>query len=426
MMNVFMRNWAVILLLALAFLMVTLLFETSWPVAYVYVDTVPTGADITDGTGFLWTSPAWIPVQSAGLTISLTHPDRVPLDTILVPEMSGQPVIIYLPYLFPVIITSEPEGADVVVNGILHGITPAVMQLDSPGLHHVRLTVDRIVSVQDSFTVLANSPCSLHWSLPSLYSDDLLEIPSGASGTLQISALGEPMDTLPGYFIARYEVTNADFREYLMDLEPDPKADTTNRWGRTDILEEIFRGDYPIPFYLGAEGGWNILDGLESLPVAGLSCDAAESYCRWLSSRDTTELIYRLPTEEEWLAAALAGGHGPWPWGSRRPDGNLLNLSDSNEELLRRHPSITDGFVQAAPVGSFPPNRWGMYDMAGNVWEWCSSVDPDSSPVARGGSWISSMDDCRCTARMRPPSELGFAFVGFRIAATRIDTSEER
>lgn len=414
----FLRNWAVILLSAMMILLVTLLFDTSRPVAYVQVLSVPSGAEVSDGEGFCWIAPVRIPVKHDGLSITLTYPGRVPVDTILVPDMSGEKVIIHLPYRFSVDLSSEPSGASIQLDGSFRGYTPTRVFLDSPGIHQVILVVDELIVLEDSFSLLSNVPRSFHRVLPEQYSDDLILVPSGAAGTVRLSSMNEPVDTLAAYLISRYEVTNTEFLQYLSELESSPRKDTSNRWGRTDTIEEIFQGDYPIPFYISPSGEWAIRDGLEEYPVSGLSFKAAEAYCTWLSSNDTLGLSYRLPEEEEWFAAAIAGGSGPWPWGSRRPDGSLLNLSDSNEELLGRHPSIDDGFTHAAPVGSFPANAWGLYDIAGNVWEWCQPVHPDSSPVVRGGSWLSSMEDCECKARMRPEPGLGYPYIGLRIAAS--------
>lgn len=418
MVGIFLRNWSVILLSAMTILLITLLFDTSWPVAYVQVLSVPSGAEISDGAGFYWIAPARIPVQHDGLSVTLKYPGHVPVDTFLVPDMSDNKIIIHLPYRFSVGLSSEPSGASVQVDGSFIGYTPTHAFLDSPGIHQVVLIADDMIILKDSISLLSNTPRNFHWILPELHSDNLILVPPGAAGTVRLSTTNEPVDTLAAYLFSRYEVTNTEFLRYLNELEPSPRKDSLNRWGRTDTIEELFPGDYPIPFHISPSGGWVIQDGLEEFPVSGLSFKAAEAYCIWLSSNDTLGLSYRIPEEEEWLTAAYAGGSGPWPWGSRRPDGSLLNLSDSNEELLRRHPSIDDGFTHAAPVGSYPANAWGLYDTAGNVWEWCQPVHPDSSPAVRGGSWLSSMEDCKCKARMRPESGLGYPYIGLRIVAS--------
>ncbi len=408
-MKLFLEHWALMLLSTLVVLLVMLIIDTSWPVAYVYVVSTPAEATISDSEGFIWMTPARIPVQHDGLMISVSHPERVPIDTLLLPEMSDEPVLISLPYKFPVEILSDPPGASVVLNGSFIGYTPLNVSIDVPGVHYLSLTLDNLIVLEDSISLLSNTPDTLHYILPQLHQSGMILVPPEA---------GRSDDILHPYLIARYEVTNRDFCEYLRVLEHAPTRDTTNRWGRTDIIEEMFPSDYPLHFYINTSGVWAVRDGLENLPIAGLNCGAAEEYCEWLTSLDTSGITYRLPTEKEWYTAALAGGSGPWPWGSRRPDGNLLNLSDVSEDMLRRHPSIDDGFPFSAPVGSFPCNNWGLYDMAGNVWEYCRPVHVDSPLVAMGGSWLSSMDDCRCDAIMYPDTGLGYPFIGFRTAAT--------
>lgn len=413
-MKFILAHWALILLSSLTILLVTLILDTSWPVAYVYVVSTPTGATVSDCDGYSWTTPARIPVQHEGMIIAVSHPGRVPVDTVLLPEMSDEPVLISLLYRFPVEISSEPSGASVVLDGSFIGHTPLNVSIDDPGIHHLILALESLIVLEDSVLLLSNSPDSFHYVLPRLHTSGMILIPP---------EVGRPGDILQSYLIARYEVTNREFCEYLRILEPAPTRDTTNRWGRTDTIENMFPSDYPLFFYINTSGEWAIQDGLENHPVAGLTCRTADEYCAWLSSVDTSGITYRLPTEKEWYTAALAGGSGPWPWGSRRPDGNLLNLSDRSENMLRRHPSIYDGFSYSAPVGSFPHNNWGLCDMAGNVWEYCQPLHVDSPVVVRGGGWLSSMDDCRCDARMYPDTGLGYTYIGFRTAAS-IDSKE--
>lgn len=97
------------------------------------------------------------------------------------------------------------------------------------------------------------------------------------------------------------------------------------------------------------------------LPVDTVSWEGARDYCKKLGSR--------LPTEAEWEYAARAGTEGEFYWGEKIT-GKEANFCDSTCELNNRNPDLTDGFKNSAPVGSFPPNAFGLYDMAGNVSEW--------------------------------------------------------
>ena len=97
------------------------------------------------------------------------------------------------------------------------------------------------------------------------------------------------------------------------------------------------------------------------LPVDSLTWDEASDYCK--------KTGMRLPTEAEWEYAARAGTTTPFYWGATL-SGKEANFCDSTCELNIREPRVTDGFKHTAPVGTFPPNPFGLYDMAGNVSEW--------------------------------------------------------
>jgi formylglycine-generating enzyme required for sulfatase activity len=110
----------------------------------------------------------------------------------------------------------------------------------------------------------------------------------------------------------------------------------------------------------------------DSLPVYGVSWDDAEAYVTWLS-RETGH-HYRLPSATEWEYAARAGTTTTYHWGNDLGK-NLANCLDCESAFTGKH----------APVGSFPPNRWKLYDMHGNVWEWTKDcVDPNSAPPPSG------------------------------------------
>ena len=162
-------------------------------------------------------------------------------------------------------------------------------------------------------------------------------------------------------------------------------------------------------------------------PVEQVSWNNVLEFCQKLSQK--TGNIYRLPWEAEWEYACRAGTTTPFYFGDTiTPD--LVNY-DGNypyagapKGLLRQ---------QTTDVGSFPPNPFGLYDMHGNVWEWCSDCyqdhynDPPNhrsswekgthpSRVQRGGSWINSAVYCRSAYRDRYPAGLRHSNLGFRVA----------
>jgi len=116
-------------------------------------------------------------------------------------------------------------------------------------------------------------------------------------------------------------------------------------------------------------------------PVCGVSWDDAQAFCRWLTAKERRKGVlgenqtYRLPTDAEW---SIAVGNDRYPWGNQWPPplgaGNYAGseAADGNwSSDLGIIPGYQDGFARTSPVGSFTPNRYGLYDMGGNVWQWC-------------------------------------------------------
>ena len=395
-----MEHWVVVLLATCFVLLVSILLTAPWPVDHVLLESVPGGARVTVPSGYTWVTPAWIPVPERGIRVTLEHPDRASVDTTLVP---GTGVVrVFLPYLFRLLITSDPPGAKVLFDGVYAGRTPCEATTGVPGIHILGFDCGDSIFYEDTLCLLINRPDTVFRRLPVALDHDMVLLP--------------PSDSAGRFAVSRFEVTNGDFCGYLRYLEPAPVIDSTARWGRTPLVESLFPVDYTVPFHVDSSGRWAVNAGMEDHPVAGVSPAAAGGYCEWLTeNRGGDTLVFRLPTPAEWEAAYLAGGRGPWPWGGAVPSGGMLNLSDVNEIFLARHPDIDDGFPETAPVGTYPPNGWGLYDMAGNLWEYCVPEDRADVIRARGGSWLSSMDDCRFDAVLYPDTTLGYPFIGFRV-----------
>jgi len=150
-----------------------------------------------------------------------------------------------------------------------------------------------------------------------------------------------------------------------------------------------------------------------------VSWNDAVEFCRRLSEK--TGRNARLPTEAEWEYACRAGTTTPYPFGDTLTD-ERAHFGGSARGGPEREGT--------KPVGSFPANAWGLHDMHGNVWEWCSDwhgaypaeavVDPQGastglSRAIRGGSWFNLPHLCRSASRWLGP-KYSYSSVGFRIA----------
>ena len=171
-------------------------------------------------------------------------------------------------------------------------------------------------------------------------------------------------------------------------------------------------------------------------PVTGVSWEQAQQYVDWL--RRHTGKPYRLPSEVEWEYAARAGSEAQYTWGNLDTvTCRYANAFDVSGQAAQ--PNWTwaiacdDGHAQAAPVGNYPPNAWGLHDMLGNVWEWvadCWHANYIGSPrdasawveadctkrVNRGGGWGNHPRSLRVSNRDGDRSDARSDGMGFRVA----------
>ncbi len=163
--------------------------------------------------------------------------------------------------------------------------------------------------------------------------------------------------------------------------------------------------------------------GCSGHPANGVNWYGASAYCQWLADR--TGKPYRLPTEAEWEKAARGGlENRRYPWGDHAARG----LAQFNQTWVDPKHTIS-------PVGAYPPNRFGLNDLVGNLWEWCADwydagyyqTSPPTNPqgpesgatkVLRGGSWGSLDFQVRCGIRLGEFPGVSDSGIGFRLART--------
>lgn len=147
------------------------------------------------------------------------------------------------------------------------------------------------------------------------------------------------------------------------------KIDYRLAFGATEITNEQYR------YFLSANQSGSLgrfPKGRDQFPVTGISWDEAEAYVSWLSRASGHH--YRLPSASEWEYAARAGTSTMYSWGD--------NVGENRANCLNCN---TDFAGKTAPVKSFDPNPWGLYDMHGNVWEWTGDcIDANSAPPPNG------------------------------------------
>ncbi|MBN1824695.1 MAG: SUMF1/EgtB/PvdO family nonheme iron enzyme [Candidatus Eisenbacteria bacterium] len=253
-----------------------------------------------------------------------------------------------------------------------------------------------------------------------------------------------------GFYLGKYEVTNGEYRDMLQWA-----YDQSYVAVEDSLVVDNIVGDLPLPLVVFDrfcqlsfhEGVFSVAEGKENHPMIDVTWYGAAAYCDWLCIREEIQPTYdhsswfwpfsdedpyeatgyRLPTDAEWEYAARFDDGRLYPWGDDPPDYGRANYMQC----------IGGDAPKTSPVGSYPaaPSSLGLYDMAGNVWEWCydwHSCSPGTSAVIdpigridgahcpgrvlRSGSWFSYEDRMRAASRYWFKPWNSFYNFGFRIA----------
>jgi len=281
--------------------------------------------------------------------------------------------------------------------------------------------------------------------------DALIRIEGGVFRMGTNAADGFPSDgegpirevRLDSFRISPYAVTNAEFRAFVDDTGYVTEAE---RFGWSYVFhllaseetrERVKDVPQQVPWWLVVEGAcWAKPEGPDSTiddrmdhPVVHISWNDAEAYCTWSGTR--------LPTEAEWEYAARGGLAGKtYPWGDLlKPDGkHMCNIWQGKFPVKN---NASDGYVGTAPVDAYEPNGYGLYNVSGNVWEWCADwfspgyhrqtaaenpryTKETERRSMRGGSYLCHRSYCnryRVAARSGNTPDSSTGNCGFRVAA---------
>ncbi|WP_028611379.1 formylglycine-generating enzyme family protein [Paenibacillus harenae] len=279
----------------------------------------------------------------------------------------------------------------------------------------------------------------------------LIALPGGEFEMGTNSADGFPADgegpvrkvTVSPFRISPYAVTNEQFRTfvqatgYVTEAERFGWSFVFHLLASEETQEKVKNVPQQVPWWLVVEGAYwakpegpdsNIENRLDH-PVVHVSWRDAEAYCRWSGTR--------LPTEAEWEYAARGGlSRKTYPWGDLlKQDGkHMCNIWQGKFPVKN---NASDGYVGTAPVNAYKANGYGLYNMSGNVWEWCADwfspgyhkqtdsvnprfAQPTGKRSMRGGSYLCHRSYCnryRLAARSSNTPDSSTGNCGFRVVA---------
>jgi len=376
-----------------------------------------------------------------GLQVSATQEIPVPPADVAPSRRTGRLEVIEPAKL---LITSEPSGASVEIDGRSAGVTPLAAELKA-GTYSVKVTLEGYQAWERRLRFNGEGDADLSATLQRrLWRPGELLAPS---------SLGMKFAYIP---TGQFMMGSPASEEGHDDGELQHRVRISKPFGMG--IHQVTRGQFAA--FASAAGyqteaekeGWSYawkgkewakvngvcwrkpgFDQDDNHPVVCVSWNDAQEFMQWLSQQD--DRLYHLPTEAQWEYACRAGTQTTYPWGDS-PDAakGWANCADITAKA--KFPNWTtfnwaDGFVYTSPVGSFRSSTWGLYDMIGNVLEWCEDrygeypktevTDPAGpadglSRVLRGGSWRGGPLGCRAACRSRSAPDYRCRYIGFRLA----------
>lgn len=343
-------------------------------------------------------------------------------------------------------VSTEPPGAEIFIDGVYRGVS------DGPEIGRVKPGQRKILFIKEGFNqmeITRDVVSGQSLSVPRLKLKKNAGVVFGKPWTNSLGMEFVPMgDNL---MVSKWETRRGDFERFVRDYNDelsrnfDPNSD-----------------DFSMPLVMPAPPS-DTEEG-PNYPIASISREQAQRFCEWLTKQErlprpdskeiliTSSHVYRLPTDIEW--SRMAGmenetGNTPlqrdqivkaksrsFPWGDAwPPPAKAGNFADRSSSLPGSILNYDDGFAYLAPVGSFPANELGIYDLSGNVQEWVQtslqgpdeelklkeqSMETNSLGVLRGGGWDTFREEDLYTGTRNPvPPPFVDKSFGFRVVLAR-------
>lgn len=237
------------------------------------------------------------------------------------------------------------------------------------------------------------------------------------------------VQTMDGLRVSKFEVSNQEYKAFLMGLIEENKADLIPKYAPdVSVWQKGLEFNNPYADYYFSHPAF------AEYPVVGISYEAAVAYCEWKTrhfgempaikkGKEKVKYQFRLPTEEEWMAAAEMGSptRDFWPGGYVYPR-NHKGIFLFNHKLGKGdyagyaggHYKDYEGYMITAPVRSFYAEKLDLYNVAGNVAEMVAERG-----LAKGGSWYHLAEECKINAALQ--YEAPESWIGFRFVVERVD-----